>query len=678
MHKHTNRLIEETSPYLLQHAHNPVDWYPWGEEALQKAKAENKPILVSIGYSACHWCHVMERESFENEEVAAIMNESFVNIKIDREERPDIDHIYMDAVQAMTGSGGWPLNVFLTPDAKPFYGGTYFPPVNAYNRASWKETLYGIKQAFVDRRGEIDAQAEQMTKHLQNSNIFGFAKQNPSIELGAEQLQLMTDNLLKNADTVWGGFGNAPKFPQTFSIQFLLRQYHFAKTPAALQQALLSLDKMIYGGIYDQLGGGFARYSTDEQWLAPHFEKMLYDNALLLDVMSEAYQLTQKQLYADTIRHTMTFIEREMWNKEEQAFYSALDADSEGVEGKFYTWSKKEIDEVLGEDAGLFCAYFDVHEEGNWEHTNVLRVLSPYLHVGEEKNEKVLQEKKTLQKDIQKLLQVREQRIRPGLDDKILLSWNALMITACCKAAAALNEPHYVQLAEQNYAFIKNKMRVNEQGVYLHTYKNGQAKYPAFLDDYAYLIEALLHLQEASGSKSYIKEAAIICAYVIDHFSEKETGFFYFTSDAQTDVIVRKKEVYDGATPSGNGVMAKNLHYLGILLNKPEWIERSNAIVQALHTAIIRYPSSFGVWASLLQQQVYGTYEIVVIGHQKLQWRKEILQQYIPNKILQSADAADEQYPLLAGKGNEDSIYLCKDYACKRPVQSTAALLELM
>jgi uncharacterized protein len=348
------------------------------------------------------------------------------------------------------------------------------------------------------------------------------------------------------------------------------------------------------------------------------------------------------------------------------------------VEGKFYTWSKQEIDDILGEDAALFCSHYDVHEAGNWEHTNILRVLQPIISSGEEANKKAIEEKAQLQKAAQKLMLARDKRVRPGLDDKILLSWNALMITACCKAAAALNEPHYVQLAEQNYSFIKSKMRVNDQGVYLHTYKNGQAKYPAFLDDYAYLIEALLHLQEASGSKSYIHEAAKICEYVIDHFSEKETGFFFFTSDAQTDVIVRKKEVYDGATPSGNGVMAKNLHYLGILLNKPEWIERSNAIVQSLSTAIIRHPSSFGVWASLLQQQVYGTYEIVVIGHQKLQWRKEILQQYIPNKILQSADGADEQYPLLAGKGNEDSIYLCKDYACKRPVQSTAALLELM
>ena len=359
-----NRLINETSPYLLQHAHNPVDWYPWGPEALEKAKAENKPILVSIGYAACHWCHVMERESFENEATAEIMNTHFVNIKIDREERPDLDHIYMDAVQAMTGSGGWPLNVFLTPDTKPFYGGTYFPPEKAFNRASWTETLYGVIQAFRERRHEIDAQADNLTEHLLKANSFGIQPPEEAETLfQPEKLQDCFAQYMKTADRQWGGFGKAPKFPQTFSIQFLLRHHHFTGEPVALEQALLSLDKMIDGGIYDQAGGGFARYSTDAEWLAPHFEKMLYDNALLISVLSEAYQLTGKTRYREVIEETLTFIEREM-SHPEGGFYSALDADSEGVEGKFYTWSIEEIQALLGEDAEAFCAYYDITKAG--------------------------------------------------------------------------------------------------------------------------------------------------------------------------------------------------------------------------------------------------------------------------------------------------------------------------
>ncbi len=372
MHKFTNKLVNETSPYLLQHAHNPVNWYPWNEEALELAKKENKPILVSIGYSACHWCHVMERESFEDEATAGIMNDHFVNIKIDREERPDLDHIYMDAVQAMTGSGGWPLNVFLTPEGKPFYGGTYFPPKRAFNRASWQEVLAGVHEAFTQRRNEIDSQAENLTEHLTQSNSFGISSPSETNFFTKEKSNEAFENIMKNADKVWGGFGRAPKFPQSFVIQYLLRFFHVNGNNEALDQALLSIDKMIDGGIYDQVGGGFARYSTDTEWLAPHFEKMLYDNALLISVISEAYQLTQNERYKEIIEETIEFIRREMMNSQ-NGFYAALDADSEGEEGKFYVWNFDEVKELLKDDATVFCDFFDISPNGNWERKNILR-----------------------------------------------------------------------------------------------------------------------------------------------------------------------------------------------------------------------------------------------------------------------------------------------------------------
>ena len=678
-HQHTNQLINETSPYLLQHAHNPVNWYPWGDEALQKAKAENKPILVSIGYAACHWCHVMERESFEDEGTAQIMNSYFINIKIDREERPDLDHIYMDAVQAMTGSGGWPLNVFLTPDCKPFYGGTYFPPVQAYNRMSWKEILHTIHQSYQEKKHEIEAQAENLMDHLRNSNAFGFSKlsdtENPSI-FTPSNLDIITENILKQADTTWGGFGNAPKFPQTFSIQYLLRHYHFTNNETALQQALLSLDKMIYGGIYDQLGGGFARYSTDNKWLAPHFEKMLYDNALLLGVLAEAYQITHNKLYADTIAQTVDFIEREMLS-EEGGFYSALDADSEGVEGKFYVWAKNEIDELLGNDAELFSEYYDVTEHGNWEHANILWVKEPLQDFAERKAIEVHDLKAILERCHHILMAYRNKRICPQLDDKILLGWNALLITALCKAYAATGKENYKKLASNNAKFIENKF-ANADGSYNHTYKNNQSKIPAFLDDYAYLIQAFIHLQEVSGNGNYLLQANKITDFVIENFSETDTGFFYFTHQLQTDVIVRKKEIYDGAVPSGNAIMASNLKYLSIIFDNNVWLERSINMIQALGNAIVKYQTSFGVWASCMQLETHGFKEIVVTGLSADKYIKPLLQKYLPNKILQTAVTENDGFKLLAGKiFNQDiTFYSCKNYQCDVPENNFVIFLS--
>ncbi len=680
MQKYTNSLINETSPYLLQHAHNPVDWYPWGEEALEKAKKEDKPVLVSIGYAACHWCHVMERESFENEETARLMNNNFINIKIDREERPDIDHIYMDAVQAMTGSGGWPLNVFLTPDGRPFYGGTYFPPVRAFNRSSWREVLEAIHLAYKEKKNEIESQADNLTDHLKNSNAFGIGTtgKNEGVFLQGT-LDEIVKNLLKDADTAWGGFGKAPKFPQTFSIQFLLRHYHYTKDEESLKQALLSLDKMIYGGIYDQIGGGFARYSTDEKWLAPHFEKMLYDNALLINVLAEAFQLTNNTLYSQTIHHTMQFIQREMLS-EEGGFYSALDADSEGVEGKFYTWSKAEAKDVLGEDANIFCEFYNITENGNWEHTNILWVTKPLQQFAAEKGMDATELTERLDTCKLRLLEARSTRIRPMLDDKILLGWNALMNVAFSKAFAATGLDVYKEIAIKNAAFLESSFENTVTGQWLHTFKSGIAKYPAFLDDYAYLINAYIHLQEITGNPEYLHKAKSIAHITAENFLEENSGFFFFTSKSQKDVIVRKKEIYDAATPSGNSVMAINLHYLGIIFNKQVWIEQSRKMVEQFGNAVARYPGSFANWACLLQQFIYGVPEIAITGNTSLDMLSEILKEYIPIKVIQAAKVPLKDFPLLDGKRFEDSslIYICKDYSCKKPIENVKEIKSLL
>lgn len=680
VHKHTNSLINETSPYLLQHAHNPVDWHPWGEEALQKAKKEDKPVLVSIGYAACHWCHVMERESFENEETARLMNKNFINIKIDREERPDIDHIYMDAVQAMTGSGGWPLNVFLTPDGRPFYGGTYFPPVRAFNRGSWREILEAIHYAYKDKKDEIESQADNLTNHLKDSNAFGIGSQSKNESIfSPDTLNEIAKNLLASADKEWGGFGKAPKFPQTFSIQFLLRHYHFTGDEESLKQALLSLDKMIYGGIYDQIGGGFARYSTDEKWLAPHFEKMLYDNALLINVLAEAYQVTNNALYSQTIQHTIQFIQREMLS-EEGGFYSALDADSEGVEGKFYTWSKAETEEILGEDANIFCEFYDITEKGNWEHTNILWVTKPVQQFAAENGIDVTKLIEKLEICKSRMLDMRGKRIRPLLDDKILLGWNALMNIALSKAYAATGINLYKEIAIKNAAFLENSFADTTTGHWLHTYKNGRAKYPAFLDDYAYLINAYIHLQEITGEAEYLLKSKKIARIAAENFLEEGSGFFFFTSKSQKDVIVRKKEVYDAATPSGNSAMAINLNYLGIIFDKKVWIEQARGMVEQLGNAVIRYPGSFANWAGLLQQFTYGIPEIAITGHTSVDILPEILKEYIPVRVLQAAKSPLEEFPLLQGKafGTSALIYVCKDYSCKKPVENVKEIKSLL
>jgi len=690
MHKHTNQLIHETSPYLLQHAHNPVNWYAWGDKALKKAKEEDKPILVSIGYAACHWCHVMENESFEDESTAEIMNENFINIKIDREERPDLDHIYMDAVQAMTGSGGWPLNVFLTPSGKPFYGGTYFPPKRAFNRPSWQEILNSVSNAFKEKRHEIDAQAEKLTEHLIQSNAIGLAQTSQDEKIFEKQnCDEIFQNIMKSADKEWGGFGKAPKFPQTFSIQFLLRYYYVSDSEKnrdeALKQALFSLDKMIEGGIYDQLGGGFARYSTDEEWLAPHFEKMLYDNALLISVLSEAYQVTKKERYKEVIHETIEFAQRELLHPE-NGFYSALDADSEGEEGKFYVWDFDEVKEILGDDFPIFCDYYDITSSGNWSEgntfpkKNILRVKNSIKDFSLQKNISENFLKHELEKGRQKLFEYRNKRVRPLLDDKIILGWNALMNTACSKAFAATGIEKFRQLAIVNMDFLLAKFHVNDSYELYHTWKNNKAKYPAFLDDYAFLIEALIHLQEITADTKWLTIAGRITEFVIQNFGDDETGLFFYTRADQQDVIIRKKEVYDGALPSGNSTMAYNLYLLSILFDKKEWKEQAFGMLSSLIKAIVRYPTSFGNWAILLQEIIMGTSEIVVTGNNLLEIQNELLQQYIPHRVLMVSATSNSNFPLLSEKPITDppSVWLCKNFVCELPVYSVKDLTYLI
>ncbi|GAA4301132.1 thioredoxin domain-containing protein [Compostibacter hankyongensis] len=672
--KTANRLIHESSPYLQQHARNPVDWYPWGPEALQRAKEEDKPILVSIGYAACHWCHVMERESFEDEATARLMNDHFVNIKIDREERPDLDHIYMDAVQALTGAGGWPLNVFLTPAGAPFFGGTYFPPVNAYGRASWREVLAATAAAYRDKREEVLEQAQQLTGWLRNAAAAGAG----GTEIPSGILDTMARELLKQADTREGGFGAAPKFPSTMALQYLLRYHSATGNEAALEQVLLSLDKMSAGGLYDQVGGGFARYATDARWKVPHFEKMLYDNALLVETLSEACQLTGKEAYARTLRQTMDYITREMTGPD-GGFYASQDADSEGEEGKYYLWDKAEIEKALGADAAWFCRLFQVTDEGNWEGRNILYRTVSTAEFARQQGWPEPELLERLEKALAQLLAIRLQREKPLLDNKQLLGWNALMTAACCKAYAALGEEAWLQMALRNAAFVRQRLRDPAQtGALLHSDKS-HSPHPAFLDDYAFYIRALLLLQETTGDTTCLEEAAGYAEHVLQHFGDEEGLYFYYTAEGQQDVIVRKKDQYDGPVPSGNAVMADNLLRLGLLLERPDFGQRARRMLEGMAPTVMRYPSSFGAWAGVIWSVVQGIAEVAVVGPAYRERLKEILPRWFPARVMMAAAGPDERYPLLRDReGPGTLLYLCRDYTCLQPVKTAAELWELL
>ncbi len=677
-----NKLQFETSPYLLQHANNPVDWYAWKPEAFERAKAEDKPILVSIGYSTCHWCHVMEHESFENEEIAALMNKHFINIKVDREERPDVDQIYMEACQIINGSGcGWPLNCFLTPDGRPFYAGTYFPPSPAYNRPSWTQVLQNLANSFRTRRDEVEAQANQLLGIIEgsDSNLVG------NVIEGLQAAQVFTPVVLqsvflqlqKRFDTQDGGFGGAPKFPSTMSLRYLLHYHHFTDEQAALEHLERSLDKMIRGGIYDQIGGGFSRYATDNAWLIPHFEKMLYDNALLISLLSDAYKVTKKELYKETIEETLTFIQREMTSNE-GGFYSAQDADSEGVEGKYYVWTKAEVEAILGEEAVLFTAFYDISEAGNWEHVNILQRKQSFEDFGNENGIDVTALKTQMQESREKLFAVRDQRIHPGLDDKILLDWNALMCTAYVKAYTALGNEAYKDAAVQNMNFLLEKFQQPDSRALYHTYKNGQAQYDAFLNDYAYVIAALIDVYEITLNFDCLAKAATYMELVLEDFFDAEAKLFYFTSSRQTDIITRKKDVYDSAVPSGNSTMVQNLQRLGIILDKSHYRILARDMLMQIQTSVERYPTSLARWAQAFIAEVHPMPEIAVVGEEVNNLASEINTLFIPNKVLLASEQERPDYPLLKGRAvaGDTLIYVCRDFVCQRPVRTVQLLID--
>jgi uncharacterized protein YyaL (SSP411 family) len=663
-----NKLTNSTSPYLLQHANNPVNWFPWGAEALQKAKAENKLILVSIGYSACHWCHVMEHESFEDKEVAEVMNEHFVCIKVDREERPDIDQIYMSAVQLMTGRGGWPLNCICLPDQRPIYGGTYF------KKNDWTGLLQNLADFWESKPKEAEDYAVKLTEGIvQYENISFVAEQNENTKA---DLAAIVQPWKQYFDFEEGGMGRSPKFPMPNNWQFLMRYAHLMKDEAAQVIVGLTLDKMAKGGIYDHIGGGFARYSVDGRWHVPHFEKMLYDNAQLISLYSEAYTCIGDEQYRKVVAETITFIERELTSPE-FGFYSALDADSEGVEGKFYTFDLEEVQAILGGDAELFNIYYNITADGNWEeeHTNIFFKSDDDAVMAEKLGLPVdaMLEKIVLLKE--KVLASRSKRVRPGLDYKILASWNGLMLKGLCDAYRAFDEPKYLEMAKKNAAFIQYNL-ITLSGKITRVYDNtdsaGKLEIAvAFLDDYALIIEAFISLYEVTFDEQWLQTAKKLTNLTINHFHDETTGMFYYTPKDGEALIARKFEVMDSVIPSSNSVMARNLHKLGLLFDEEQYFELSAQMLRNVKKQMAKYGSAYSNWAMLLLDDVVGVYEIAITGAGAEEKRKEIEKKYIPNKIILGGTKGS--LPLLHDKFSDQSrIFVCKDKTCRLPVTEAA------
>jgi uncharacterized protein YyaL (SSP411 family) len=672
-HKYTNHLIDQSSPYLLMHAHNPVDWRPWGAEALEKARKENKLIIVSIGYAACHWCHVMEEESFSHPEVAEIMNKYFVSIKVDREERPDIDQVYMDAAHLLTGGGGWPLNAVALPGGEPIFAATYFP------KEKWISLLERIHQLYREDPGQLEQQAQALTQGIRDAGAITFNTEKP--EFDPQTPTLIFEELKRRIDYEWGGEHTAPKFPMPANYRFLLDYYYFHRQPKALEAVTVTLEKMAMGGIYDQVGGGFARYSTDAYWKVPHFEKMLYDNAQLVSLYSYAYQLTQNPLYKSVVYETLEFVERELTSEPAASgglgFYSSLDADSEGEEGKFYLWTEAQIREVHGKDAALIIDYYNISRRGNWEKgRNILYRLQSDREFAAAKKigVKELQDRVTRAK--KRLLNERSRRIRPALDDKILTAWNALMLTGYVDAYRVFDEPRFLEQARQNARFIVSNM-MDGDGRLRRNYKNGKSTIDAFLDDYAFTIQAFISLYQARFEEKWLHTAETLLKYTLAHFFDKKSGMFYYTSDQDPALIARKMEISDNVIPGSNSQMAANLYLLGEYFYNNEYIEKSYSMLNNIKMDLVRGGAYYANWSRLLLMFVHPIAEAAILGENWKTLRKELDRHFLPHMISMGG-TTEGNLPLLKNKltPGQTTIYVCRDKSCLPPVTKTEEALE--
>ncbi|HEY5543550.1 MAG TPA: thioredoxin domain-containing protein [Candidatus Binatia bacterium] len=680
--KHTNRLSRETSPYLLQHAHNPVDWYPWGDEAFEKAKSENKPILLSIGYSACHWCHVMEHESFENEKIAALMNELFVNIKVDREERPDLDEIYMNAVQMLTGRGGWPMTMFLTPDRKPFYGGTYFPPEDRQGMPGFPRILMGVSQAYRERPEDVQKSVSQILTALQRMA----ESQETSKNLSPAVVAAGAENIARAYDSDNGGLGQAPKFPNAGVYELFLRHYSHSKNERFLEMVIHTLTKMGQGGIYDHLGGGFHRYSVDAKWLVPHFEKMLYDNAQLVRIYANAYTISREPLFKSIVEETVGYLFREMLDPK-GGFYSTQDADSEGEEGKFFVWTAEEINRVIGESEGeIFCRMYDVGEPGNFEGKSILHPILTVDQAGKLFRKEPRDIEAIVARAKEKLFAEREKRVKPFRDEKIITAWNGLMLSGLAEAIKLSENPAWIDAAARTVEFIFSDMA--RGGLLLHTHKDGQSKLLGYLDDYAFLAVGLLDLYEAVLDRTYLDRAIQLTDVLLREFWDERDGGFFFTGKSHEPLISRAKPVFDASIPSGNAMATQLLLRLHHLTGDDRYRTPTEKILRSYYDAMESQPFGFAHMLCVLDFYLQGAKEIVIVGNLAESGVKELIAQvnatYLPNKVLQLArpgTALAAISPLLQGKSQVDgkpTAYVCQNFTCSPPVTSRNELQVLL
>jgi uncharacterized protein len=679
---HTNRLVNETSPYLLQHAHNPVDWYPWGDEAFQKAKAENKPILLSIGYSACHWCHVMEHESFENEEIAKLMNDLFVSIKVDREERPDLDEIYMNAVQMLTGRGGWPMTVFLTPEGKPFYGGTYFPPEDRQGMPGFPRVLTGVAQAYREKPQDVEKSVGQILSALERMS----QSQESKVAFSLEAIAESAEQISRAYDSDHGGLGRAPKFPNAGVYELFLRHYDQSKNQRFLEMVTHTLTKMAQGGIYDHLGGGFHRYSVDEKWLVPHFEKMLYDNAQLVRIYAQLYCVTRDELFKNVTEETLDYLLREMLHSE-GGFYSTQDADSEGEEGKFFIWSPQEVNQILGEEAGeIFSRIYDVSDFGNFEGRNILHPILTLEQASKlfKKDPKAIAV--LISDSKKKLFQEREKRIKPFRDEKIITSWNGLMLSGLAEAIKISPRQSYLDTANRTLQFFFSKMF--RGGHLLHTYKDGTAKLLGYLDDYAFMAVGLLDLYEATFDRAQLARAIELADTMVSEFWDEKDGAFFYTGKSHEQLISRAKPVFDASIPSGNSMATHLLLRLYYLTGREVYLQRAETVLRSYYDAMLSQPFGFAHMLCALDLYLRKPKEIVVIGNRKDANIAELINRihsiYLPNKTLQLAgpdESLEKISPLLRGKTQLDgkpTVYVCHNFTCSLPVTSWEEIKPLL